>query len=344
MTAKPRRRAAAAILLAALLVLPSCLSAARAQEKIASGDRERGIALYQKGDLAGAVEALSAAVKKEKQDADAWHILGLAYYSQGDAKGARKAFETEAKLRPDSAAAHVGTAYAFLLDGKLSQAATEAERALALDAKNADAHFILGVKYFGEGASTKALGEAAEALRLSPNFAPAHLLKTQVLLGSSEWAIVYLPGETDEERDERLSAARASLETYLKLYPQTPGRALMQETLESLKSAYKLRAAPPGAVPPPVSSTEVIQKARILSRPVPQYTEMASRMGVSGTVVIRCVLGSDGRVKNISVISPLPYGLTEEAVRAARRIKFQPAVKDGRPVPQYIQMEYNFLR
>jgi tetratricopeptide (TPR) repeat protein len=251
MTTKPRRRASAVILLAALLVLPSCLSAARAQERTASGDRERGIALYQKGDLAGAVEALSAAVKKEKQDADAWHFLGLAYYSQGDAKGARKAFQTEAKLRPDSATAHVGTAYAFLLDGKLSQAATEAERALALDAKNTDAHYILGVKYFGEGAATKALGEAAEALRLSPNFAPAHLLKAQVLLGSSEWVIVYLPGETDEERDERILAARASLETYLKLYPQTPGRALMQETLESLKSAYKLRAAPPGAAPPP---------------------------------------------------------------------------------------------
>jgi hypothetical protein len=30
------------------------------------------------------------------------------------------------------------------------------------------------------------------------------------------------------------------------------------------------------------------------------------------------------------------------AVKAARQIKFIPATKDGRPVSQFIQIEYNF--
>ena len=347
MTTKPRG-AFAAILLAALL-LPSCLSTtgARAQDRQApaSGQRERGVALYKKGDVGGAIEALSAAVKTDKQDADAWHFLGLAHYVSGDAGGARRAFEAEAKLRPDSALAHAGLAYALLLDKKFDRAAMEAQRALALDPRNPDAHYILGVTYFRESANTRALDEAEEALRLSPDFAPAHLLKVQVLLGTSEWFIIYFPTETDEERGKRLGAARESLEAYLKLYPQTPGREMMQETLEGLNSYFDYRAQPrpaPTAEPTAYRSNKLSQKARILSRPEPQFTKLASQMGVRGTVILRAVFGSDGRIRNIRVVKPLPYGLTEQAVRATRRIKFQPAIKDGRPVSQYIQIEYNF--
>jgi hypothetical protein len=47
-------------------------------------------------------------------------------------------------------------------------------------------------------------------------------------------------------------------------------------------------------------------------------------------------------VKYIIVLSGLPGGLTERAVEAARRIKFFPATKDGRPVSMFIQLEYNF--
>jgi outer membrane biosynthesis protein TonB len=49
-----------------------------------------------------------------------------------------------------------------------------------------------------------------------------------------------------------------------------------------------------------------------------------------------------GRVTNIRTVSGLPYGLTEKAINAARKIYFLPAIKDGRRVPQYIRVEYNF--
>ncbi|HEX8843555.1 MAG TPA: energy transducer TonB [Pyrinomonadaceae bacterium] len=87
---------------------------------------------------------------------------------------------------------------------------------------------------------------------------------------------------------------------------------------------------------------EVTQKARILSRPEPQYTEDARKNQVSGTVVLRAVFSSSGQVTNIRTVSGLPYGLTERAIAAARQIRFSPAMKDGRAVSQYIQIEYNF--
>ncbi|HYG80618.1 MAG TPA: energy transducer TonB, partial [Pyrinomonadaceae bacterium] len=89
-------------------------------------------------------------------------------------------------------------------------------------------------------------------------------------------------------------------------------------------------------------TSEVNAKARILSRPEPQYTEEARKNQVSGTVVLRAVFSASGQVTNIRAVSSLPYGLTERAIAAARQIRFTPAMKDGRAVSQYIQIEYNF--
>ncbi|HEV7858197.1 MAG TPA: TonB family protein [Pyrinomonadaceae bacterium] len=90
------------------------------------------------------------------------------------------------------------------------------------------------------------------------------------------------------------------------------------------------------------SPKDVTSKARILSRPEPTYTEKARANLINGTVVLRAVLSSTGEVTGVRVVSELPYGLTTTALRAAHGIKFQPAVKDGHNVSQYIQIEYNF--
>lgn len=90
------------------------------------------------------------------------------------------------------------------------------------------------------------------------------------------------------------------------------------------------------------SPKDVDVKARILSRPEPIYTEEARRNQVSGTVILRAVFSASGQMTNIRVVSGLPNGLTERAIEAARQIRFTPAMKDGRAVSQYIQIEYNF--
>jgi TonB family protein len=90
------------------------------------------------------------------------------------------------------------------------------------------------------------------------------------------------------------------------------------------------------------SGKEVTSKARVLSKPEPQYTEEARKNQVTGTVVLRAVFTSGGQVTNIRAVSGLPYGLTERAIAAARQIKFSPATKDGHAVSMYIQLEYNF--
>ena len=90
------------------------------------------------------------------------------------------------------------------------------------------------------------------------------------------------------------------------------------------------------------SGREVTRKARIVLKPAAGYTEEARKSQLTGTVVLRAVLASSGQVERIVALKPLPLGLTEKAILAARSVRFIPAVKDGQWVSQYIQFEYNF--
>jgi len=90
------------------------------------------------------------------------------------------------------------------------------------------------------------------------------------------------------------------------------------------------------------SPRDATEKAHVLSKPEPSYTESARKYAVQGTVILRAVFSSSGEVNSIRVVKKLPHGLTQRAIAAARGIKFTPASKDGHAVSMYIQLEYNF--
>lgn len=93
----------------------------------------------------------------------------------------------------------------------------------------------------------------------------------------------------------------------------------------------------------PLTGKEVSSKAVVVTQPEPSYTAEGRQYQITGTVVLRGVFTSSGTLTKIRVVSGLPHGLTEKAIEAAHRLKFIPAIKDGRFVSMWIQLEYNFL-
>jgi protein TonB len=87
---------------------------------------------------------------------------------------------------------------------------------------------------------------------------------------------------------------------------------------------------------------EVDTKAEITAKPDPVYTREARRAGVQGIVTLKLLLLPDGKLDRIKVVRGLPYGLTENAIRAACKVKFKPAVKAGNPVAQWVTIQYGF--
>lgn len=84
-------------------------------------------------------------------------------------------------------------------------------------------------------------------------------------------------------------------------------------------------------------------KPRIIYKEKARYTEDARSNQVQGTVVLRATFSADGEVTDIRVVRGLPDGLTEMAILAAQRIRFQPAMRNGVPVSVRASLEYNFV-
>ena len=81
---------------------------------------------------------------------------------------------------------------------------------------------------------------------------------------------------------------------------------------------------------------------RALNEPRPNYTEEARTNKVQGVVRARILVGSDGLVKQVHITKGLPYGLSEEAIRAATQMRFRPATKDGAAVAYWMTLDVEF--
>jgi len=81
---------------------------------------------------------------------------------------------------------------------------------------------------------------------------------------------------------------------------------------------------------------------KIISKPNPTYTNDARRNQTQGIIVVAVEFGADGAINFIVPVRGLSDGLTENTVRAAQKIKFEPATKDGKPVTVIGFLEYSF--
>lgn len=95
----------------------------------------------------------------------------------------------------------------------------------------------------------------------------------------------------------------------------------------------------PTPKPQPIGPTEGV---KILSKPRANYTDAARQNQVQGKVVLRVTFSANGSIGAISVISGLGNGLTEQAIAAARGIRFEPAKRGGVAYSVTKPVEYTF--
>ncbi|SRR5258706_7555752 len=81
---------------------------------------------------------------------------------------------------------------------------------------------------------------------------------------------------------------------------------------------------------------------KILNKPIAHYNEVARSKCVEGVVFLRITFFANGTVGNFRVVKGLPYGLSGNAIEAAKLIRFEPALKNGKPVTVAKTLSYNF--
>jgi TonB family protein len=71
--------------------------------------------------------------------------------------------------------------------------------------------------------------------------------------------------------------------------------------------------------------------AEITFKPRPVYTDEGRQLKIEGEVLLDVVFTANGKINIVKVVRGLGHGLDESAVRAAEKIQYKPALKDGQP-------------
>ena len=110
------------------------------------------------------------------------------------------------------------------------------------------------------------------------------------------------------------------------------------------------QAAPPPppvvAAPKPVAPQRIrvggnVQQAKLVNQPKPVYPPLAKQARIQGTVRFNAIIGRDGAIANLTVVSGHPL-LVPSALEAVRQWKYQPTLLNGEPVEVVTQIDVNF--
>jgi periplasmic protein TonB len=74
----------------------------------------------------------------------------------------------------------------------------------------------------------------------------------------------------------------------------------------------------------------------------PDYPALARAAGIQGVVVVMAVIRRDGTVGDVKVVRGLGMGLSEAAVEAVKKWRYEPARQNGVPVDVYMTVAVQF--
>jgi len=74
-----------------------------------------------------------------------------------------------------------------------------------------------------------------------------------------------------------------------------------------------------------------VQAARLVNKVQPQYPPLARQTRISGTVKLHAIIGKDGSVQQLQVVSGHPL-LVQSALDAVKQWRYQPTLLNGEPV------------
>jgi protein TonB len=104
------------------------------------------------------------------------------------------------------------------------------------------------------------------------------------------------------------------------------------------KSGTRIGSGPPG----PGSSEKVSRPAKPVQTAKASYPPMALRMGIEADVPLKVFVDEDGRVVKVEIVKSVGMGFADEALKAVRQYRFEPALSDGRRIPSEFTYIYRF--
>jgi protein TonB len=100
-----------------------------------------------------------------------------------------------------------------------------------------------------------------------------------------------------------------------------------------------VEAHKPPSAPIPVGGD--VQMAKLLRKVIPEYPAMAKTARISGIVRLIGIIGKDGAIRNLQLVSGHPM-LARAALEAVQQWVYKPTLLNGNPVEVIAPIEVNF--
>lgn len=85
-----------------------------------------------------------------------------------------------------------------------------------------------------------------------------------------------------------------------------------------------------------------IQPPVVIHMVSPKYSQQARAAKFSGDVVVSMIVDSEGKLRDVHILRGVGMGLDENAIEAVKKYRFKPALRDGKPVAVYLNVQVNF--
>ena len=145
-----------------------------------------------------------------------------------------------------------------------------------------------------------------------------------------------IPRGISSERDEPPNEMLPSIGDFV------PGGA--GEGVRNSVIAEIARAVPPVVVKPPPPKLRVssgVASGMLVYQVKPQYPPLAVQSHIQGTVVLQAVIGKDGTVEDLHLVSGHPM-LAGAAIEAVKQWRYRPYLLNNEPVEVDTQINVNF--
>jgi len=90
-----------------------------------------------------------------------------------------------------------------------------------------------------------------------------------------------------------------------------------------------------------IVASGAVQQSKLIDQPKPQYPPLARQARIQGTVRFNALIGVDGRVANLTLVSGHPL-LVPAAQEVVQQWTYQPTLLNGEPVEVVTQIDVNF--
>jgi TonB family protein len=129
------------------------------------------------------------------------------------------------------------------------------------------------------------------------------------------------------------------------------GNCSKTETGSNANEGASSEAGLPGAgassgttsLPAEFNVSQVDLSPQLVQTEEPVYPFAARHKGICGRVVVKVLVGTDGRISKPSILESEPRGIFEQAVlEALQKWKFKPGIHHGRPVATWIVLPVRF--